>query len=462
MIKNKLTLFAAVGLIFSGAARGEVKSVVERNDTANASAQFSFRTVPKPSKADGASKAKFTIVDGEPDRNGGTVAKLSDGNVPADGDQPSESFFFNAGTDGGRIAVDLGAAIDIKQINTYSWHSSTRAPQVYQVYGSDGVAPGFNKEPKRAVDPVSCGWKLIGSVDARPKEGVPGGQYGVAVTDLAGSLGKYRYLLFEMAPTEKSDAFGNTFYSEIDVIDRNAPTVADADASKPATPIIIQKKEGKYNFAFDVTLAPDLRDWVEKDLTPVVRDWYPRIVKLLPSDGYEAPATVTIAFREGMRGTPAAAGGNRISCNIEWFRGNLRGEAKGAVVHELVHVVQQYGRARRNNPNATRTPGWLVEGIADYIRWFLYEPESKGAEITARNIARARYDANYRISANFLNWVTGKFDKELVKKLNAAAREGKYNEELWKEWTGKTVQELGDEWKKAHETRLNPGGQPAS
>jgi hypothetical protein len=155
-----------------------------------------------------------------------------------------------------------------------------------------------------------------------------------------------------------------------------------------------------------------------------------------------------------MRGTPAAAGGNRISCNIEWFRGNLRGEAKGAVVHELVHVVQQYGRARRGNPNATRTPGWLVEGIADYIRWFLYEPQSKGAEITDRNVARARYDANYRISANFLNWVTAKYDKEIVKKLNTAAREGKYSEELWKEATRKTVEELGNEWKKEHETRL--------
>ena len=29
------------------------------------------------------------------------------------------------------------------------------------------------------------------------------------------------------------------------------------------------------------------------------------------------------------------------------MRQNLNGEAKGAIVHELVHVVQQYGRARR-------------------------------------------------------------------------------------------------------------------
>lgn len=185
-----------------------------------------------------------------------------------------------------------------------------------------------------------------------------------------------------------------------------------------------------------------------------VQVWYPKIVELLPSEGYEAPARVTIRFREGMGGTPAAAGGNRIQCNAGWFRRNLKGEAVGAVVHEMVHVVQQYGRARRNNPEATRTPGWLVEGIPDYIRWFLYEPHTKGAEITARNVARARYDGNYRITGNFLNWVTEKYDWEIVKKLNAAAREARYQEELWKNWTGRTVQELGAEWKAEVEAKV--------
>ncbi|HSQ79505.1 MAG TPA: aminopeptidase P N-terminal domain-containing protein, partial [Candidatus Bathyarchaeia archaeon] len=40
----------------------------------------------------------------------------------------------------------------------------------------------------------------------------------------------------------------------------------------------------------------------------------------------------------------------------------LKGGAKGSVVHELAHVVQNYGVARRTNPSATRTPGWVVEG----------------------------------------------------------------------------------------------------
>jgi hypothetical protein len=31
-------------------------------------------------------------------------------------------------------------------------------------------------------------------------------------------------------------------------------------------------------------------------------------------------------------------------------------------------------------PTYKRTPGWVVEGIPDYIRWFLYEPQSHGAD----------------------------------------------------------------------------------
>jgi hypothetical protein len=109
--------------------------------------------------------------------------------------------------------------------------------------------------------------------------------------------------------------------------------------------------------------------------------------------------------------------------------------------------VQQYGRARRTNSSATSTPGWIVEGIPDYIRWYLFEPKTRGAEISPRNVERARYDASYRVSANFLNWVVANHDKELVRKLNAAAREGNYRAELWSHWTGHTVQELGEKWK---------------
>jgi hypothetical protein len=148
--------------------------------------------------------------------------------------------------------------------------------------------------------------------------------------------------------------------------------------------------------------------------------------------------------------------GNRIEGSPPWYRGQLKGEAIGSMVHELVHVVQQYGRARR--PGAERPPGWLTEGIPDYIRWYLYEPQSKGCEISPKRAATARHDASYRVSANFLNFVITKYDKNLIQELNAALREGRYDAELWKKRTNHTVEELADEWKKS----LEAGTPPAS
>lgn len=73
-------------------------------------------------------------------------------------------------------------------------------------------------------------------------------------------------------------------------------------------------------------------------------------------------------------------------------------------------------------------------------------------------LPRVRYDASYRVSANFIHWVTETYDREIVRKLNAALREGRYRAELWKDATGRTLDELGEEWKKSLEKTLSGGG----
>jgi hypothetical protein len=97
--------------------------------------------------------------------------------------------------------------------------------------------------------------------------------------------------------------------------------------------------------------------------------------------------------------------GHTISMNAEWFRGQLKGEARGAVVHEMVHVVQGYSGRNRGGRRFVAPPGWIVEGIPDYIRWFLFEPETGGAKLSAERLKDAKHDASYRTSANFIDWV---------------------------------------------------------
>ncbi len=229
-----------------------------------------------------------------------------------------------------------------------------------------------------------------------------------------------------------------------------APATLPLSPATPAPQIVrtVAIPGSPYRFTVETTEAPDLTEWADKELIPALQKWYPQIVQMLPSPGYTAPQTFSVVFTDKYKGV-AATMGNRIEGSPAWYRTQLKGEAVGSMVHELVHVAQQYGHARK--PGATRPPGWMVEGLSDYIRWYLYEPQSKGCEISARHAATARYDASYRVSANFLNFVVNTYDRDFIREANAAMREGRYDAELWKTRTGHTVEELAEKWKKALE-----------
>ncbi|HEV8378804.1 MAG TPA: basic secretory protein-like protein [Tepidisphaeraceae bacterium] len=176
--------------------------------------------------------------------------------------------------------------------------------------------------------------------------------------------------------------------------------------------------------------VPELQEWADS-LRPIVEKWYPRIVQTLPSEGYAAPRKFTIHVRNA-RGVAYTAG-THIVCAAEYFKNHQ--DDRGAVVHELVHVAQQY-RSRSN-------PGWLVEGLADYIRWFKYEPANKRPRPRPD---RAKYTDSYRVTGAFLEWLAANKDHEIVVKFNAAMRQGHYKPELWQEYTGQTVDELWAEY----------------
>jgi hypothetical protein len=461
-------------LVFSGGACfGEVKVVVERIDNDNATPAFAFKNIPPPFGASAVAGATITILSGAPNLNGGEkLDKLRDGAAPTEPDQPEENFFFANGSAGGRILIDLGRSIAIKQVNTYSWHPNTRGPQVYELYAGDAGRAGFDSKPTEAgAELVKLGWRLVAKVDTRPKAGPMGGQYGVSISDSDGVVGTNRHLLLDVSATEDTDPFGNTFYSEIAVIDRDAPPVV-AVAPRPDAMRSFEMEGPKYRFSIDTARAPGLKDWANETLAPVVREWYPKIVQLLPSDGFVAPLQFSIVLTTNYHHPGIAiTRGTRVTCDANWCAGELNGEAVGSIVHELVHVAQQYESAGFFNPNATRPPGWLVEGIPDYLRFYLFEPGARGADIASRHGGEnARYDASYRVTANFLSFVVEKYDKRIIQELNAALREGKYSPVLWKELTGRAVEDLGAEWKAgllgrtvgASADKVFPSGNPAS
>src|SRR5262249_8460143 len=146
-----------------------------------------------------------------------------------------------------------------------------------------------------------AGWKLIAKIDTRPKEGTGGGQYGVSISDPGRALGKYRYLLFDMSRTEEDDPFGNTFYSEIDVVGPDSAKGTSQSSDGPEKEIV-EVDGGRYQITIDTSDTPELTQWAHEKIASMAREWYPKIVQMLPSDGYEAPTNFSITFIEDMRG----------------------------------------------------------------------------------------------------------------------------------------------------------------
>ena len=220
-----LFVFAVVVLLsMTLTGHAQVNITIDHNTGKAANAEFKFKRVPSPARDDAATKAKLMMVDADADPNSADISALTDGILPNTDDQPRKNFFLRAGSGGGRVRMDLGSVIELAQVNTYSWHPNARGPQVYRLWASDGADPRFNDAPKANLNPAVCGWKLIATVDTRSNdEDKDGGQFGVSITSQSGSLGKFRYLLFDLYVTEIADDFGNTFYSEIDVVANHAP-----------------------------------------------------------------------------------------------------------------------------------------------------------------------------------------------------------------------------------------------
>ncbi|PXX29045.1 basic secretory family protein [Arenibacter sp. ARW7G5Y1] len=106
------------------------------------------------------------------------------------------------------------------------------------------------------------------------------------------------------------------------------------------------------------------------------------------------------------------------------------------ITHEGMHIIQAY-------PNGSG-PGWLTEGIADYVRHVYGVDNQRANWYLTQYKDGQHYTNSYRITANFLVWTTANFDKELVKKLDYHLREKTYTPGLWKKYTGKTLDQL---WK---------------
>ena len=188
-----------------------------------------------------------------------------------------------------------------------------------------------------------------------------------------------------------------------------------------------------FEIRMDYSEVPEMKEWAEQ-AKAAMEKCYPVFADLLKSDGFTPPRVVSVKIKKDMKGI-AGTGGSRIEAAADWFR--KRPEDTGALIHELAHVIQSYPKYY---------PVWLVEGIADYMRFWKYEPEAKRPK---PNPDRIKYQDGYQPVGAFLAWLEKTYDKDIVKKLNAACRETRYKDELFQEYTKKTLDELWSEFKES-------------
>lgn len=197
----------------------------------------------------------------------------------------------------------------------------------------------------------------------------------------------------------------------------SATAVATVPSSSQSVPTI----------TVDTTAAPDLANWLTSQVTPEVAIWYPKLANKLSYPNYQAPQQISINFTTDAD-TVAYASGNAITLGAGWFRANP--DDAGAAIHEAVHVLQSYSQ----NP----PPGWLVEGIADWARYYVYQDQ-----VVSPPGSTASYTEGYRTSAYFLQWIQTRYTKpDFVRTINIAAHNGTYADTIFVQQTGKTIDQL--------------------
>lgn len=177
---------------------------------------------------------------------------------------------------------------------------------------------------------------------------------------------------------------------------------------------------------------PDFDPLVKAGLVNIILEVYP---KLLRDFNPDAVQNLKVRIDTAYAGV-AYANNGEVTISSAWMK--KRPEDLDLITHEVMHIIQSY-------PSKSG-PGWLTEGIADYVR-HVYGIDNVGAGWSLPDYDKKhKFSDSYRITARFLLWATEKYDKDLVVKLDRNLRNKTYTPELWKDYTDKTLEELWEDY----------------
>ena len=179
----------------------------------------------------------------------------------------------------------------------------------------------------------------------------------------------------------------------------------------------------------DVKAAPEAAQWAA-GAKRVVEIWYAILYEVMYPAGHAPPRTITIHFKDPTKFLAyTIASQNDITISAKWVKDHP--DDIGMVIHELTHILQNYPASKGENIF------WIQEGIANYVRYYEFEPE-KPFGLNKKNT----YRDGYGMAATFLDWIERTYGPHVVEKLNARLAIGAYNEGLFENYTRETLADL--------------------
>jgi len=185
------------------------------------------------------------------------------------------------------------------------------------------------------------------------------------------------------------------------------------------------------NSAFNVVVTVEgaFDDQILQDMVCTFHTIYPQLVAR-----FNPNAPQTVFFKVADIKDIAGAAGNEMAFMRSYMLNNPNDT--DVVIHEGMHLVQAY---------QGNTPGYLVEGIADYVR-NSYGLRNSAQGWTLQNYRYGlHYVQGYGVVGAFLQWLEENYTVDggnFVDALDQLLRSGNYSPNIWQQWTGDDLDHL--------------------
>jgi hypothetical protein len=198
------------------------------------------------------------------------------------------------------------------------------------------------------------------------------------------------------------------------------------------------------NITFNYVEAgpPAIKDQWEATIRREFAIWYPKISDALAYPGYTPATSIRVdAVPSAYLGV---VGGNRMIYGPQHVTSSSLAEmGGGGMLHELTHVIADYGSKPK--------PNWIIEGIADWTRDVFMLERNRSIASVGMTLGNTVHSA----AAGYIDYIARTRHANFARDMNTLVHRGQYTSNSVKNLTGFTEQQLLDQYMAAH---LGPSG----